>query len=49
MFNAAAHLAYLDFNGYAALMGVATLLLFWVIERFFPKFPPDFWAWWCFR
>ena len=41
MFNAIAHLAYLDFNGYAALMGVATLLIFWLIERFFPKFPPE--------
>ena len=25
----------------AALMGVATLLIFWLIERFFPKFPPE--------
>mgnify|MGYP000875606243 CR=1 FL=1 len=33
------HLATLDFNMYAAIMGVATLLLFWAIERFFPKLP----------
>jgi len=41
LFSAIAHFAYLDFNGYAALMGVATLLLFWVLERIFPKFPPE--------
>jgi SulP family sulfate permease len=41
LFSAIAHFAYLDFNGYAALMGVATLLIFWLIERVFPKFPPE--------
>lgn len=30
-----------DFNPYAALMGVATLLLFWAIERFVPKIPAE--------
>ncbi|MBI5380332.1 MAG: SulP family inorganic anion transporter [Opitutae bacterium] len=39
--NAVVHLVQLDFNGYAAMMGVATLLLFWLIERFFPKLPPE--------
>lgn len=30
-----------EFNPYAALMGVATLLLFWAIERFVPKIPAE--------
>jgi len=30
-----------DFNPYAALMGVATLLLFWAIEHFVPKIPAE--------
>ena len=39
--HAVAHLAVLDFNPYAAVMGVATLLLFWAIEHFFPKMPAE--------
>lgn len=30
-----------DFNPYAALMGLATLLLFWAIEHFIPKVPAE--------
>lgn len=30
-----------DFNPYAALMGIATLLLFWAIEHFVPKLPAE--------
>ncbi|MGC4071654.1 MAG: SulP family inorganic anion transporter [Nibricoccus sp.] len=39
--HAAASLMMLDFNPYAAIMGGATLLLFWAIERFFPKLPAE--------
>jgi SulP family sulfate permease len=33
--------ARLDFNIYSAIMGVFTLLLFWAIERFFPRVPAE--------
>jgi sulfate permease, SulP family len=41
LYHAVDRLAHLDFNAYAAAMGVATLLLFWAIGRFFPKVPAE--------
>jgi SulP family sulfate permease len=40
-YNAVVQLIHLNFNPYAAAMGVATLLLFWAIEHFSPKMPAE--------
>ena len=37
--GATAHMVHFDFNPYPLCMGVVTLLIFWAIERFFPKMP----------
>ena len=39
--RALAHLVHLDFNGYSALVGLATLLLFRIGRRFLPRIPPE--------
>jgi SulP family sulfate permease len=41
LWHALSHLAMLDLNIYAAMMGVATLLLFYALERFAPEFPAE--------
>lgn len=42
LLQSAFHLLQGHFNVYSAVMGVFTLLLFWAIERFFPKAPAEF-------
>lgn len=39
--RALAHLAHLDFNEYAALLGFATLALFSICRRLLPRIPPE--------
>ncbi len=39
--TAAGHIAHFEFNPHPLYMGVATLLIFWVIERLFPKLPAE--------
>lgn len=39
--SVAVNLARFQFNQYAVFMGVSTLLIFWAIERFFPKLPAE--------
>lgn len=39
--QAIASIVTLDFNAYSAVMGIATLLLFWAIEHFVPKLPAE--------
>lgn len=41
LFLTVTQVARLDFNIYSAIMGVFTLLLFWAIERFFPRVPAE--------
>lgn len=41
LWHAVVHVASLDLNMYAAAMGVLTLLLFYVVERFLPKIPVE--------
>ncbi|MDX2188175.1 MAG: SulP family inorganic anion transporter [Opitutaceae bacterium] len=41
LIGAAYNLAYLNFNFYAAILGLATLLIFEAIERFLPRFPAE--------
>jgi SulP family sulfate permease len=37
----AGHLVHFDFNPYPLCMGVVTLLIFWAVERFFPRVPVE--------
>lgn len=41
LWHALTHIATFDLNIYAAMMGVATLLLFYALERFAPEFPAE--------
>lgn len=41
LFQTATQVARLEFNIYSAIMGVFTLLVFWAIERFFPRVPAE--------
>ncbi len=41
LIGAGDHILHLDFNPFPLCMGVVTLLLFWTIERFFPKMPAE--------
>ncbi|MFT3870839.1 MAG: SulP family inorganic anion transporter [Nibricoccus sp.] len=41
LWHALGHVVTLDLNMYAALMGVLTLVLFYVVERFLPKIPVE--------
>lgn len=38
---ASAHIAHFSFNPFPICMGVVTLLIFWAMERFFPKIPAE--------
>jgi SulP family sulfate permease len=41
LLGAGAHIVHFDFNPFPLCMGVVTLLLFWAIERFFPRMPAE--------
>ncbi len=41
LITAAGHIAHFEFNPNPLYMGVVTLLIFWVIERLFPKLPAE--------
>lgn len=41
LLGTAAHIMQFDFNPFPLCMGIVTLLLFWSIERFFPKMPAE--------
>jgi SulP family sulfate permease len=41
LYESVVHLVHLEFNPFSAIMGVVTLLIFWAIERFWPKLPPE--------
>jgi sulfate permease, SulP family len=41
LITAAGHISHFEFNPNPLYMGVVTLLIFWVIERLFPKLPSE--------